>query len=590
MRVVTSAGGRLVEKSTGTCADRFMDDLATLGLDYLFVNWGSEHPPLVEALARRRKSGQARPEPIVCPHEMVALSAAQGYAQFTGRPQGVIVHADVGTQNLGGALHNCSRSRTPALIFGGVSPHAVLGEEFGGRNEYQMVLQDVPDQPGIVRSYMKWTYHGRSAAHLPMVTARAFEVAASEPTGPVYLSLAREILEAPASRMSATVAPAAARLGGLTADDARAIAAALYSAHRPVLVTSYLGRKPDAVEALVAFSETFAVPVVESVPHFLNFPATHPHHLGFHMHAGPEPHLAEADLVLVVDSDFPWLPANEKVSAGAPVFHIDADAAKGAIALWHVPRTTALVADSGAALRQLVAIVTAADQAEPRAWVNRRKRLAAEHQAQVRAIRAGEAAQADAGKPTVGLLAACLRQRLDADDVVLNESVTNAGMAFRHLQRDRPGTLFGSGGSALGWNGGAALGIKLAAPERTVVSISGDGSYIFGVPSATHWVAAKYRLATLTVVLNNGGWRAPELSTRTLHPDGDAQRNATFFNEFKPSVNYVALAKAAGVKFAMAVDRADQLDTAVVQALAAVKAGQPALLEIRLEGGTGEQL
>ncbi|MDE2149966.1 MAG: thiamine pyrophosphate-requiring protein [Gammaproteobacteria bacterium] len=567
-----------------------MDDLERGGVRYLFVNWGSEHPPLIEALARRASARRRWPQPIVCPHETVALSAAQGYAQLTGQPQGVIVHADVGTQNLGGALHNCCRSRTPALIFGGVSPHAVLGEEFGGRNEYQMVLQDVPDQHAIVRQYMKWTYHARSAAHLPMVTRRAFEVAASEPTGPVYLSLSREVLEAPASPVDAVTSFAPAVLGGLRPENAEAILAALRAAQKPLLITTYLGRKPSAVQALVEFSETFAVPVLESFPHFVNFPATHPHHLGFHLHTRQQPQLAQADLVLVVDCDFPWLPANENIRPGTPVFHIDVDVGKERIPLWHVPRTRALAADSGTALRQLIALAKDFGQTITDAVRQARSQtLAAEHERRMRELQAEEDA-GRRGKPTAALLAAALREQLGDDDLVLNEAITNAGAVLAHLRRKHPGTLFGSGGSSLGWSGGAALGLKLAAPQRTIVSIIGDGSYIFSAPSAVHWVATRYGLATLTVVLNNGGWRAPEKSTLAIHADGDARRGGTYFNEFKPSVDYVALGKAAGVKFARVISQASELEPALAEALTAVKAGQPALLEIQIEGSTVQRI
>jgi len=569
---------------SATCADRFFEDLARLGVKYVFANWGSEHPPLVEALARRKAASRRYPQPILCPHETVALSAAQGYAQLTGEPQAVIVHADVGTQNLGGAVHNVCRSRTPVLIFAGVSPYSVLGEEFGGRNEYQMVLQDVPDQHAIVRQYMKWTYHGRSAAQMPMVTSRAMEVALSEPTGPVYLSLSREVLEEPAAQGGPPPQPVSSTAGGLDPQAVAEVLAALETARKPVLITSYLGRKPETVAALVAFSEAFALPVIESFPHCVNFPASHPHHAGFHMHARPEPRLAEADLVLVVDSDFPWLPARETLRPGAGVFHIDRDGAKNTIPLWHIPRTRAFTADAGTALRQLMAAAEGAGFPPRGRYQRRLEALAAGHRQRREELRARESEHRRGGWPTVALLAAALREQLRDDDIVLNESITNSGQVFGHLERSRPGTVLGSGGSSLGWHGGAALGAKLAAPDRTVVSIAGDGSYIFSVPSATHWVAARYGLATLTIVLNNGGWNAPRKSTLAIHPTGAAARAGEFFNELRPSVDYVALGRATGIKHARSVSEAGDVDGAVAGALAAVREGRPALLEVQLEG------
>ena len=130
------------------------------------------------------------------------------------------------------------------------------------------------------------------------------------------------------------------------------------------------------------------------------------------------------------------------------------------------------------------------------------------------------------GAITPEFLTACVRRQLDADSIVLNEGITNYGVVHDHLAMTRPGSIFASGGGSLGWNGGAAIGAKLAAPERTVVAMTGDGSYLFSVPSSVHWMAARYRTPFLQVVFNNGGWRAPRFSTLAVHPDGYASRAA----------------------------------------------------------------
>ena len=105
-----------------------LDALAQAGVDYLFANFGSDHPAIVEALAFARKSGRPCPKLITCPNEMVALTCAQGYAQITGKGQAVLVHVDCGTQALAGAVHNVSRGRNPVLIFAGASPYTQEGE------------------------------------------------------------------------------------------------------------------------------------------------------------------------------------------------------------------------------------------------------------------------------------------------------------------------------------------------------------------------------------------------------------------------------------------------------------------------------
>ena len=109
---------------------------------------------------------------------------------------------------------------------------------------------------------------------------------------------------------------------------------------------------------------------------------------------------------------------------------------------------------------------------------------------------------------------------------MLSEGITNYPAIVDHMRRTRPGTIFTSGGGSLGWNGGAAIGAKLAAPDKTVVALTGDGSYMFSVPSTVHWMARRYRTPFLTVVYNNRGWKAPKFSALAVHPEGYASRAA----------------------------------------------------------------
>ena len=117
-----------------TAATAFLNALHEAGVSYIFANLGTDHPPIVESLAEANVTGRPVPQLITCPHEMVALSAAHGYAQATGRAQAVVVHVDVGTQSLGGAVHNAAKGRVPVLLFAGTSPFTQEGELLGSRN------------------------------------------------------------------------------------------------------------------------------------------------------------------------------------------------------------------------------------------------------------------------------------------------------------------------------------------------------------------------------------------------------------------------------------------------------------------------
>ena len=182
-----------------TTSTAFLEALAEAGVTYIFANLGSDHPGLLEAVAQARAEGRAGalPDIIVCPHETVAVSAAHAYAMVTGEPQAVVVHVDAGTQNLGGGANNAMRGRVPVLIFAGSVPFTQYGELPGSRTEFIQWIQDVRDQRGILRNYVKYDNEIRTGRNVKHLVYRALQIARSEPAGPVYLTAPREVMEEP---------------------------------------------------------------------------------------------------------------------------------------------------------------------------------------------------------------------------------------------------------------------------------------------------------------------------------------------------------------------------------------------------------
>jgi acetolactate synthase-1/2/3 large subunit len=180
-----------------TASTAFLEALAEAGVSYIFANFGSDHTGIIEAMAQARSLGQAGqlPRLIVCPHETVAFSAAHAYAMVSGEPQAVIVHVDAGTLNLGGVVSNAMRGRAPVLIFAGSVPYTQEGELPGGRNEFIHWIQDVRDQRGILRNYVKFDGELRSGRNIKQLVHHALQIARSEPAGPVYLTAPREVME-----------------------------------------------------------------------------------------------------------------------------------------------------------------------------------------------------------------------------------------------------------------------------------------------------------------------------------------------------------------------------------------------------------
>jgi acetolactate synthase-1/2/3 large subunit len=507
---------------------------------------------------------------------MVGMSAAHGFALVSGQAQAVVVHVECGTQALAGAVHNAAKGRVPMLIFAGASPFTQEGEMRGSRNEFIQWIQDVHDQRGIVRGYMKYDNELRSGKNVKQLVHRALQIAASDPKGPAYLMGAREVMEEeiePQEAIDTALWPPIAK-AALSAEAVDAILDAFDKAERPLVVTSYLGRNPQAVGPLAAFCEAFGAGVLESVPNAMNFPHDHPLYLGNQWNEPRQNEaLAEADCILVVDSDVPWIPTVSRPPREAAIFHIDVDPLKENMPLWYIGARQVMRADAETALNQLNAALGSRRPDAARA------KARTEHYAKASRMRreALDALEkADKGAVTPEFLTAAIRRHVDDDTIVLNEGITNYPTIFNHMRMRRPASIFTSGGGSLGWNGGAAIGAKLAAPGKTVVALTGDGSYMFSVPSSVHWMAAKYRTPFLQVVYNNRGWKAPRFSALSVHPDGYASRANDLDLSFDPPPDYAAIAAAAGGAHARQVKYVEEVEEAVAEAFDIVRNGERA--------------
>ena len=564
-----------------TTSSAMLSALREAGVQYLFVNLGSDHSAFMEAYAIARASPQGGespyPQPITCPNEMVALSAAHGFAAVSGRAQAVLVHVECGTQALAGAVHNAAKGRVPVLIIAGMSPATQEGEARGSRNEFIHWIQDVFDQRGLVRGYMRYDNEIRIGANAPQIVHRALEVASSDPKGPVYLVAAREVLEQEVEphREDVRLWP---RLGAgaLSPEDALEVALRLVAAHRPLVVTTYLGRVEAAVPELTRLCRRLGMGVLESVPSTVNFPSDDPLHQGYQWNEKQQnPALAEADTILVLDSDVPWIPLINRPAADACILHIDVDPLKAQMPLWYLRATRAWRADAATALRQINAALDTltVDAAAVR---ERTAHLARRHEA----LRADLVKlEAPGAELTAEYVTAQVREAIGEDALVLSEAVTNFHVVTQHAGRHKPGTYFVSGGGSLGWNGGAAIGAKLARPDALVCAFTGDGTFMFSIPASVHWIARRYGTPFLQVIFNNQGWRAPKFSTLGVHPEGFASRAPDLDIRFEPPPDYSGIAAAAGGAHGEIVRRPADLQPALQRALQAIREGRCAVID-----------
>lgn len=560
-----------------TTGDALLEAINETGISYLFCNLGSDHPSMIEALAKAREEGKKVPHVIICPHESVALAAAHGFAMVTGQAQGVIVHTDVGTQNLGGAIHNAFRGRIPVFIFAGETPVTMAGERRGSRNSFVNYMQNVYDQHGILRSYVKWDHQIRTGQQVKQLVYRAMQLAHSAPAGPVYLTGAREVLEEVVEIEENTyhhwntIQPAA-----LSEKDVEELIQELTKAKNPLLICSYLGKNMKAVSELVSFCERLAIPVIEQHPSYLNFPRNHYLHLGYNS----KPFVEEADFILAIDTDVPWVYNIAQPKDNCKVYYLDEDPIKEEIPLWHIPTMKNYRVDAYTVLTQLNRYLSTQNiivngVEERKQWIkNIHQTLRNEWETRV-IVNEDQLI-------TPEWLTACLRKVIDEETIVLDETITNTVTVQQLLPRTRPGTYYGSGGTSLGWNGGAAIGAKLANPDKTVVTLTGDGCYLFSIPSSVYWISKKYETPFLTVIYNNQGWNATKMNYLKLYPDGVARKTDRYWVNFDQPAELAKIAEAAGDVYAVKVWERDQLEGVLERAMAEVKNGRSAVVDVCL--------
>jgi acetolactate synthase-1/2/3 large subunit len=491
-------------------AEAFLRALADHGVDYMFVNPGTDFPPIVEAFTRAKKTNAKVPRPVLVPHENLAVAMAHGAYLMNGRPQAVMVHVNVGTANTINNVTNLSRDRVPLILAAGRTPITEKGS-FGSRSRPIHWAQEMFDQAGMLRELVKWDYELRQPSQVGDVVARSVEVAMAHPRGPVYMVLPREPLSAPLAEPTAPLKTRAA--AARVYPDPKSIATLaewIAGAERPLIIASIL--PGDAVPALDHLAERFAIPVITHNPRSVCLPSSH------HMHFGYEPGalLADADLVIALESDVPWIPHLQHPAAGARIAHVAEDPIFSRYPMRSFPSDLMVQAGVTHSLEALGEQLERRFQHAEARVAARRARLTE----RMRTRRAQLAKDSAAGERiSPAYLSRVIGEVVGDDAVIFNEYPLRAD----HCPRENPGTLFALGpAGGLGWGFGAALGAKLAAPDKLIVATLGDGAYMFSNPTVGHWVSAKHNLPILTVVFNNSRYGAVRNSTLSMFKDGAA--------------------------------------------------------------------
>lgn len=528
---------------------------------------------------------------------------ADGFARITNKPQCVIVHVDVGTQSLASAVHNASRGRVPVLIFAGLSPSTTEGELKGSRTEFIHWLQDTPDQKDIVRHYCRYVTEIKTGRNVKQMVNRALQFATSDPKGPVYICATREVIEEEipfTSLDQRTWQP----ISGipLPCDGVTLIAHALVHAESPLLLLGYSGRKPASVAAVVTLADRVTkLRVLDTGGSDMCFPANHPASLGFSY--GVHESIQTADVILIVDCDVPWIPVVSRPSPDAHIIHVDVDPLKQQINLFHIPARQRYQADSATAFDQLNGyldnqpeLVSVLESAAHKFAEWQRAQC---HSHRIQSLQKMALIPSNPKDVAISsqMLISQIRSAAPVDTIFVVEAVTLMGVVYDHIRADLPQSWLNSGGSGLGWSGGSALGTKLASDfmarakggrsGKFVCQIVGDGSFLFSKPSSVYWIAHRYKIPVLTVVLNNGGWNAPRNSMLLLHPQGHGSHmsNKSLHISFEPNPNYADIANAASGGYARSasVSTLEQLLKELPVTIEQVTNGGIGVLNVQLE-------
>lgn len=562
-----------------TGAEAFLEICNANGIEDIFFNPGGEFAAVNAALLKYIALGKQAPRFRVCLHESVAMTAAHGYYMVSGKPQVVLVHSELGTQQVAGGLHNAQWGRIPVVLMAGTSPAS-------GRTNWK---GEVYDQGLMTRNSVKWDHELTPEEDIHEIMQKAIDIALTEPRGPVYLSYSREIMTKRYEKRE----PAAYRgiIEPLPAADRQSLekmAEILLSAKNPLIVAGYIERHHENVARLVELAETLCAPVVPGLTR-MNFPTTHPLCAGMEEIGGGvrgnEP-FAEADVILAIDYDLPYVPADIFPDKNARILHIDVDPMTVGRPLWGRGAEIYIRADSREALPALTGILREKISPELKAGFRERFRMLEEKHRKRREENNKRALSKSTEKPvSPDWLGYCLNRILDEDTILVNHLISQSSSVAGMVDRTRPGTLLGCAGGSIMWALGAALGAKAAEPGKTVVSVMTDGGFVWGCPVASLWPMMVYRMPVLAVIFDNRSYGAIRtLVERMSETRLTEEMGFVSGLDISPPPDYALIAESCG-GYGRVVTEPEDVLPVLKEALNEVKNGRLAVVDVRLPLG-----
>jgi benzoylformate decarboxylase len=543
----------------------FLELLRQEGVEYLFGNPGTTELPLMDGLVEAPGLRY-----VLGLQEAAVVAMADGYAEASGKLAVVNVHVAPGLGNALGMLYDAQKAGAPLLV--------TAGQHDQSFNVTEPILW--ADLPPIARPFVKWASEVRRLADLPRVVHRAAKTALAPPTGPVFLSLPADVLNAEGELDLGHPTRVATRVRG---DRAAVDAAAdlLARAERPLIMAGDAVAHGDAHRELAAVAELLGAPVyAEGVASTASFPASHPLFRGSFVRQAAviRQLLSQCDLLFSVGADLLTLslPYDEDpLPPDLPIVHLDPDP-------WELgknyPTRVAILGDPQATLPDLLeALLT---RLCPEDRLRARQRLEETRAAKARQVAELTArARAEAPRVPITPLAAmhAVAGALPDGAVVVDETISSGAGLRTFLRSEDPKSFFGLRGGGIGWGLPAALGVKLALPARPVVGLIGDGSAMYTCQAL--WTAAHLRLGVVLVILNNASYRILKQRIHAMKGLAAQADRYVGMDLDDPRVDFVGLARSLGVE-AERVEKTAEIGPALGEALAR---GGPALIDLVLD-------
>jgi acetolactate synthase I/II/III large subunit len=560
-------------KNTLDGGEAVLEACRKIGVDYIVSSPGTEWAPVWEAMANQMQADLAGPKFMDVWHETLAVNIATGYTMVTGKPQCVLLHAGSGLLQGTMGIHGALLSSVPMVVISGETMTYGEDKEFDPGSQWVNNLSVVGGTTRMIEPMVKFSVQAGSTHTVYESIIRAAEMSQRAPIGPTYLSVSTEtLMEEWNPPENPREVPPAPKLHSAP-EDVQKLAGMIAKAKNPVVLTEAGGRDPAGFDAMVRLSELAALPVVENPGAlFANFPKDHPMHQGSNF----APFWDTSDLVIVVSARAPWYPPSD-CPPNADIVVIDETPHRPFMVYQSLQANMYLEGDIARTLSDVANAVEAAgmDSAVVDA---RRARLIESHDA-IQEENSAIQAEARKSSPIDQVwLTACLNEVMPDNTIYVDEVTTHTGMLRKHLTWNKPQTLFSRQGG-LGQGLGLSLGIKLASPDSPVVTLIGDGAFLYNPVLQALGAARDYNLPTMTVLFNNTKYLAMQGMHLKMYPDGTAVETDNFHGTHINAPDLVKIAEAFGA-YGEKVTDPEQIQDALRRGLEATQSGKSAIINV----------